>query len=503
MKRSLSLAICCLVFAFGAGIAAADEHALATSARSNPSIMSLARPRITSDGTTNQIVKYDPAGTNGMADAAMSESGGNVFLTGTNAHLVFWPGTSGSYITGDGYSGLTLYGMGGTITLRNADTVIYGFGTGTTAALHVRNVNSMSLLYVENDGKVGIGTTTPAATLHVKGDLNSSNGMRISNVNAGTSAFAALQFGINGNDFAGAIFQNSSTNTAYGGAGSVNIGTIAAYPVSIMTANTPRLYVFANGNVGIGASPVSPLYGTPFEVAAPATTSAQARQVMRLWDTSGTDAGVGAGIDFGGKFNTAGNYTQFANIKGLKANAISGDTAGKLVLSPRDGGGGFPEVVTITPTGMTVNGSITGTTVVNAVYQDVAEWVPATKHMEPGTVVVLNRTRKNEVMPSARAYDTAVAGVVSAQPGVLLGVGGDSKAKIATTGRVKVHVDATAGPIEIGDLLVTSDKSGTAMKSQPVDLGGVSFHRPGTVIGKALEPLAAGQGEILVLLSLQ
>ncbi len=41
------------------------------------------------------------------------------------------------------------------------------------------------------------------------------------------------------------------------------------------------------------------------------------------------------------------------------------------------------------------------------------------------------------------------------------------------------------------------------MFSEPVDLGGIRMHRPGTIIGKALEPLAGGEGEILVLLSLQ
>jgi len=41
------------------------------------------------------------------------------------------------------------------------------------------------------------------------------------------------------------------------------------------------------------------------------------------------------------------------------------------------------------------------------------------------------------------------------------------------------------------------------MKSAPVELGGVSPHRPGIILGKALEPLASGEGEILVLLSLQ
>ena len=41
------------------------------------------------------------------------------------------------------------------------------------------------------------------------------------------------------------------------------------------------------------------------------------------------------------------------------------------------------------------------------------------------------------------------------------------------------------------------------MRSEPVDVGGVKMHRPGTLIGKALEPLPAGEGQILVLLSLQ
>ena len=75
-----------------------------------------------------------------------------------------------------------------------------------------------------------------------------------------------------------------------------------------------------------------------------------------------------------------------------------------------------------------------------------------------------------------------MAGVVSEEPGITLGVQGPDKAKIATTGRVRVKVDASRGPIEIG---------------------GVKIHRPGTIIGKALEPLEKGEGEVLVLLSLQ
>ena len=160
------------------------------------------------------------------------------------------------------------------------------------------------------------------------------------------------------------------------------------------------------------------------------------------------------------------------------------------------------------PSGLTnikldVGGDINVDGNINAKYQDVAEWVPASSAMDGGTVVVLNGAKSNEVMPSSSAYDTRVAGVVSNRPGLLLGEGNASKAKIATTGRVKVKVDASKGAIAIGDLLVTSDKSGTAMKSEPIEINGRKFHQPGTIIGKALEPLASGDGEILVLLSLQ
>jgi len=57
--------------------------------------------------------------------------------------------------------------------------------------------------------------------------------------------------------------------------------------------------------------------------------------------------------------------------------------------------------------------------------------------------------------------------------------------------------------IGVGDLLVTSDTEGEAMKSEAVVVGGRKLHAPGTIISKALEPLDKGTGEILVLLSLQ
>jgi hypothetical protein len=150
-----------------------------------------------------------------------------------------------------------------------------------------------------------------------------------------------------------------------------------------------------------------------------------------------------------------------------------------------------------------VTGSLTVDGTLNAKYQDMAEWVQSSQQLSAGTVVVLDHTRSNQVIASSQAYDTRVAGVISLQPGITLGENGAGKVLVATTGRVRVKVDATAAPIQVGDLLVTSDKEGVAKKSEPLSLGGVQIHRPGTLIGKALEPLDKGTGEILVLLSLQ
>jgi hypothetical protein len=150
-----------------------------------------------------------------------------------------------------------------------------------------------------------------------------------------------------------------------------------------------------------------------------------------------------------------------------------------------------------------ITGNVTVDGNLAAKYQDIAEWVPTQESLAPGTVVVLNLERDNEVLASTRPYDTTVAGVVSEEPGIILGVASGNKARIATTGRVKVRAFAGDKGIKIGDLLVSGDRPGTAIRSEPMEINGRMFHQPGTVIGKALQALPEGEGEILVLLSLQ
>ncbi len=158
----------------------------------------------------------------------------------------------------------------------------------------------------------------------------------------------------------------------------------------------------------------------------------------------------------------------------------------------------------LTPTEkLDVNGNINVSGNINAKYQDIAEWVETALPLEPGTVVIVDPTESNRVLMSPRAYDTRVAGAISRQPGLALGERSDTKVLVAHSGRVRIKADARYGAIKIGDLLVTSPTPGHAMRSRPMKIGDQFLHRPGTLLGKALEALPKGKGEILILLTLQ
>jgi len=124
-----------------------------------------------------------------------------------------------------------------------------------------------------------------------------------------------------------------------------------------------------------------------------------------------------------------------------------------------------------------------------------------TEVCDPGTVMVFDE--EGILMPSKKAYDTCVAGVLSGagtyKPGIILDKQADkpSRQAVGLVGKVYCKVDAGYGPIKVGDLLTTSDTPGHAMKAQNQ---GKAF---GATIGKALKPLHEGVGMIPILIALQ
>jgi hypothetical protein len=357
----------------------------------------------------------------------------------------------------------------------------------------------MDLIYCNGD-KVGIGTTTPNSTLTVVGS-------GFTGIVAGKRNDAASISGLFGLDSnsGGVYMQNSNGDfILYNGA---TIG---------FAAGNERLRITSGGDVGIGTVIPRALLDLSSTTQLHERLRFSGQEFYQAGNTSTDGPTFVLGVNRTGNrqlfladstattVNNSNTLIRFG-VGGTATPDISGlatDLSTKNLTLQVNGGnvgiGRQPD----SGFALDVAGTVRATNVL-ANFQDVAEWVPASEQMTPGTVVVVSDDAKNTVAPSNAAYDTRVAGVVSLAPGVLLGVESSSKAKIATTGRVKVRADASRVPIHLGDLLVTSDTPGTAMKSEPLDLGGVKIHRPGTLIGKALEPLDKGQGEILVLLSLQ
>lgn len=121
--------------------------------------------------------------------------------------------------------------------------------------------------------------------------------------------------------------------------------------------------------------------------------------------------------------------------------------------------------------------------------------------IKPGTVLVIDPENPGKLAVSQRAYDTRVAGIVAGGKGLASGIKlgtGDFNHNVALAGRVYCNVDASLAAIEPGDLLTTADTPGYAMKVLNYD------RAKGAILGKAMEPLAKGQkDQILVLVSLQ
>jgi len=152
---------------------------------------------------------------------------------------------------------------------------------------------------------------------------------------------------------------------------------------------------------------------------------------------------------------------------------------------------------------------------------DVAEWVPVSEPVEPGDVLELDPSRPGHYRKARSPCSTLVGGVVSTDPGVILGADapsssasgsglwtddsrlptGDSRlategsALLALLGIVPVNVTDENGPIQPGDLLVVSSTAGHAMRWDPPQDGEACG-----LVGKALEPFDSGAGMIQMLL---
>ncbi|PIE89356.1 MAG: hypothetical protein CR997_11550 [Acidobacteria bacterium] len=105
------------------------------------------------------------------------------------------------------------------------------------------------------------------------------------------------------------------------------------------------------------------------------------------------------------------------------------------------------------------------------------------QNYEPGDIMVISIEEEMKLDHSQKAYSTLIAGVYASKPGVILGpdLEGSERIPLGVIGVIPTKVNLEGGPIQPGDLLVSSSQPGVAMKADPARL------IPGCLIGKALQ----------------
>jgi hypothetical protein len=355
---------------------------------------------------------------------------------------------------------------------------------------------------ITSTGRLGIGTSTPNTTLQVSGANSSDADAKYNIISFDThSAGAGTGSGI---DFAG-FYQGVSLQAGFASIrGAKENGTQGNYASALVFDTQPngggqteRMRITSGGNVGIGVKTPSAMLDVAGAVNARGATfagnSIAGTQVINVIQTGN---GTGLNIVKNGTLGTGAAVfgpsggTAIVAQGGTGVNASSDSATGAAVLAyvasaaeiagsfqNKAGGtilagyaGGSAPVFRLDGTG---KGYFDGGTQTGGA--DFAESVAVLgKHSqyEPGDLMVIDSTGHRRLARSSRPYSTKVAGIYSTKPGVLATphIMDDSQLKeevpLAIVGIVPCKVTAQNGPIEIGDLLVSSSLPGYAMKGR-------------------------------------
>jgi len=216
--------------------------------------------------------------------------------------------------------------------------------------------------------------------------------------------------------------------------------------------------------------------------------------------------GATSGYSFGARGDAIGNTGFGIGVQGI---TNSPDGAGGYFIN-RAGGNIIVGVVKTAPDIPVFRVDGTGRVFADGGFQpsgaDFAESVAVTGDVSkyaPGDLLVIDPAAPRHLTLAQQPYSTLVAGIHSTKPGILGSSRrvGEAAAKeevpLAVVGIVPCNVSAENGPIQVGDLLVTSSTPGHAMK------GTDRSRLVGAVVGKALESLEKGTAVIQVLVTLQ
>ncbi|MFM9994240.1 MAG: hypothetical protein ACKVU4_00400 [Phycisphaerales bacterium] len=355
-----------------------------------------------------------------------------------------------------------------------------GNGPGALNGLDIQRTGDVSLMRILHNGRVGVGTTSPGAKMHVVGDGVSAV-MRLSNGGPGGLALSAGD--VSGTGRAAAFYGITSASLvdAENNGSGHTIEAIASgggTPVYALQAAAAGSAVHGHANAASGTT--YGIYGRATSTTGTGVYGwAEGAGGRGVFGFSTASSGTSSGV-FGLAVSPSGYGGYFVNTSSAGGAALYADGLAKVKTLQILGGSDLAEPF-----------NVHGAT--------------ETDPIVPGMVVVIDEANPGDLRLSDRPYDTKVAGVISGanglEPGMVMRAEGqpmaDGEHPVAMTGRVWCWVDASYGAIRPGDRLTTSATPGHAMRA------GDDARCGGAVIGKAMTAHADGKGLVLVLVNLQ
>jgi hypothetical protein len=397
---------------------------------------------------------------------------------------------------------------------------------------------------IDSSGNVGIGLSSPSSRLDV--EATASN-FAVKGTNSTYGPWGYLGgpvYGVGGFSSGSGVgvYGNNSTSGNYGTLGgdtagvkgySASGGQYGVYGIHLAPSNdTPAVYgkhavtdFFGIGVKGeglyrgvegrvsaTGTKTYTGVYGTAYTSGGGGTTRGVYGSASGgTTNYGGYFVGTGAGSSGVGIYASGGDYAGIFAGKYIKVNGAGGEEA----YIGGDGAGNDVQIGS-------ANASITSVALWNSASgkrmdlylgalhvmggADLAEPfdVSDPDNIRPGMLVAIDPDNPGQLKIADRAYDKAVAGIISGAKGINPGLtmrqeGTEAQGQfpVALTGRVYAWADASYGAIEPGDMLTTSNTPGHAMKVSDYE----KAH--GTIIGKAMTSLKKGKGLVLVLVTLQ